>query len=608
MSGQFKLEMFFYEPQDNCPCAKTPLANPTVRWKYSLCLSGKKSVTLAGMSELEAERCGSLAPAIWQRVAQSPELYERLVLTVTGALSALAEDPQASGQAGDAWNNEARIGSEPKLNPLVQARSAFYEVFSDRNWETTQGFPKVIGAPAAIPVDATGKLKQTSLRAVHPAEQAAALAVLYQAIYRFLIEGERFVGFNAYTACFACAWQWYNLVKYLSVKVYPRQGAPSSPLYSQMRSELMEAYRAVSALLLDPRFAGAIRWLSYYENKEVKEGALLREGMRLSLPLIDTRWEVDAQGKHPKGEPLEPLDGLTPVHAPGWESGQMPGKVNWKNARLHREFEGYGGETPGKKAMRRLIVEWTLPRYDLENSLHLAHLLKRNESPRFPASYAGYTLVTLIFIGWVAVLSGWVVSQGGIHAPLWMKWTAALGGWLGAVELGLWLYSQVDGSAVPYLILPRLTGGITVGYLGLVLQGDSIGLASFFFRENYAIWVQWATVFSLWVGVTLAGWGYLYFDILPLVGSRLKREAARRAILILLPAWALAIFIGLFALAFAAHLYPTPANWVIFGPLGWVDYQMMLVFTPVSLFTGLVTQFIFEEKSVTASVWSPEQE
>jgi len=34
----------------------------------------------------------------------------------------------------------------------------------------------------------------------------------------------------------------------------------------------------------------------------------------------------------------------------------------------------------------------------------------------------------------------------------------------------------------------------------------------------------------------------------------------------------------------------------------------VISFVPLALLTGLVTQFIFEEKSVTTSVWTPEEE
>jgi hypothetical protein len=39
-----------------------------------------------------------------------------------------------------------------------------------------------------------------------------------------------------------------------------------------------------------------------------------------------------------------------------------------------------------------------------------------------------------------------------------------------------------------------------------------------------------------------------------------------------------------------------------------IEGSIMLSFVPMALLTGLVTQFIFEEHTVTASVWAPEEE
>ena len=42
-------------------------------------------------------------------------------------------------------------------------------------------------------------------------------------------------------------------------------------------------------------------------------------------------------------------------------------------------------------------------------------------------------------------------------------------------------------------------------------------------------------------------------------------------------------------------------------PAGWVDLYHFLAFIPMALFVGLVTQFLFEEKTITTSVWPLER-
>jgi hypothetical protein len=71
--------------------------------------------------------------------------------------------------------------------------------------------------------------------------------------------------------------------------------------------------------------------------------------------------------------------------------------------------------------------------------------------------------------------------------------------------------------------------------------------------------------------------------------------------------------IGLFLLpiftnAFADQLRYPLERVVFLGPTGWVDLYHFLVFTPLALLVGLVTQFLFEEKTITTSVWPLEHE
>ena len=66
--------------------------------------------------------------------------------------------------------------------------------------------------------------------------------------------------------------------------------------------------------------------------------------------------------------------------------------------------------------------------------------------------------------------------------------------------------------------------------------------------------------------------------------------------------------VALTSAAYGIQTISTAPLGAFLGPFGWVDLSQYLTFVPVALFTGLVTQFVFEELTLPASVWSPEQE
>jgi hypothetical protein len=113
------------------------------------------------------------------------------------------------------------------------------------------------------------------------------------------------------------------------------------------------------------------------------------------------------------------------------------------------------------------------------------------------------------------------------------------------------------------------------------------------------------------MAVMLRGLLYLVLDTNTLVRNKRtswKRVGQTLSSALLVSALAGLLVVSLTSLANTGPEYEQVMHWYFLGPFGWVNLYHYFLFVPLALFTGLVTQFIFEEQSVTASVWAAEQE
>ena len=203
------------------------------------------------------------------------------------------------------------------------------------------------------------------------------------------------------------------------------------------------------------------------------------------------------------------------------------------------------------------------------------------------------------------------------------------------------------------LLLPRVAGGIAIGYFPLLIATEPWYLVvSALTCKN--IWLL------EWVGVLFIVWGYLYREVYPFIIDR--REAIWRSFKVTVWATVQAVVIGFLLILFSTPVYrqlevtpdPTLAQIVskyerekspqssetqystdndqieqskisverVMAPtaskipfisamsaLRISDYfpiAALLTFAPISLLLGIILQILWEEKPITASVWLPE--
>jgi hypothetical protein len=482
------------------------------------------------------------------------------------------------------WLSERLNALDSGLSENPDLRASLWYLFSDDNLMAANRNQQFVSLRAEKPAN--------WMDANWSAEKMIVALPLFKAICLFLGAEDRYNTLNASLAYLFAAWQRYNLAKRLTSKL--------SSNYNPFLEEMAAAHRLLTQLLLDSRFALALRWLAIWAGKEIDSGPLIREQLRLSLPLEWTR-EKDDLGE------FAPENVIT---APGFFVHPKP---EWKQTRLHNAFFK---EESGRSAVRSLITEWLLPRYDYSSALIMAQLLRRNRLSQPLQLFWLVLLAGLILLGiLIWKISEFLYALGGMTAPgeailvgLAIEWVPIL---IWAIFVGCLL---LDSSVLAYLAAPRLTGGILIGYTALVLQGDSLKLNSLIWEQG--LWL----VLLLAIFIGIVGLIYLYYDAYPKVHH--KGKALRRAFLMLGLAILISCLVGFASVALTTGMADSDcvAGEIVFslfkftlrpcgfGPFGWFSLRQYAVFVPLALFTGLVTQFIFEEQTVTASVWSPEEQ
>jgi hypothetical protein len=508
-------------------------------------------------STLEGEPI-SIPPDIWQKMNESPEIYQQLGEIKTLLVTHLEN-----------------LDDKLKGNPVDRVK--FWNLFSDARWMVEEPVPPF------LEVDTHGEQASEAVKM----DLWCVSAAFYRSICLFLGEGNRYVTMSARLIYLFAAWQWYNLIKRLT------REQPVAEM--QYLAELGEAYRLIVHLLNEPEFSQAMRWLAVWRGvwQTGITGPLLREKMRLSLPLI---WE--------KPESRDNIDVTIVIAAPGFFDIEP---LIWTNARLHNVFadrEFLSGRTD----IRSLITEWLLSRYDFESTLLTARLLRQNVSLKWNNAHWKVILlcITSVVLG---LILGHLGAAGFIEIPQLQTqpWLWSVVQWLPVVFVGFLAWQTIEHSIFPYLALPRVIGGIFIGYIALVVEDYSQKIGITLWTDNILPGVL------LWAIILAAGFLYLYFDVRPLVGDRCV--AIRRASITMGVALSIAMFSGMATVALVTamedYCVSQPngeAAKCFLGLFGWVDCYQYLTFVPLALLTGLVTQFIFEERTVTASIWSSEQQ
>ena len=407
---------------------------------------------------------------------------------------------------------EGALHVAAQVNDLEQnlvdpaARAAFRFMFANANSIKDEGNLR----PAWVRFEDTED-KPNALRAA---------AVFYQGIYLYLHDDDRFTSFNADLALLLAAWQWYTAFsRLLSEKYEAKPGEIDLYQYGQ-------AHKILAALLEDNHFDLASQWMAFLRNSS-DTLPLARERFRTGMVLEYSSAPKKLRSLH---------------HALAAPGAFEP--INWANTQLLPVLFNNDG---GKALVRRLISDWLLVRYDFWTSLHMARLLKRNK----PQAHLWQGWVML---AWLLFWATGMLSINGLTHPQpsilgnfttlgWSMFTFIGGPAVLIFMAWLWF----EPGALVNLALPRLSGGIALGYVAFILQKDAIELA-LRFLEPFAI-----PLFFLWIGALLLGYAYLYFDVLP--RSRTRNETFRRASLTLVVALLISMGMGLFMVALSTAAY-----------------------------------------------------
>jgi hypothetical protein len=442
-----------------------------------------------------------------------------------------------------------------------------------------------------------------------PERLQAGTAVLYIAVCQYLRIGERYIQWNARIIYLFSAWQAYSLLKSLCRREEER---------GRYLSTMAECYNRLIQVLEDRNFRDAVRWLIKWHGEGKPDDPLIRQHLRRSLVLSFSQ-DSDKDIRKTGGEEINPRQ---PIWAPGAFK-----EISWKDVNLHPVYT----KEPGIRAVRQLITEWLLPYYDFDSAFKLAYL-SRNPHPsqnflpwinRLPWLGIFFILV-VILSGNIAIRKIPSVGNGLPSLIIACLETIALGSifWVALRRL-------FDPLVLPHLAMPRMLGGIVVGYTVFVTQGDAVNIVDGFTLSSSKLlnsclgntinlwssvqgwkclfWGGLPLVVLLWIGILIVGYLYLYYDARPWAGE--KKESRKRAWYALSIALLSSAFIGLAAVAmiYAAFGGSDPSWGSFLGPFGWVDIKQWLVFTPLALITGLVSQFLLEDRTLATSVWAPEQ-
>ena len=407
--------------------------------------------------------------------------------------------------------------------------------------------------------------------------------IFYGGIFKFLHRYQKYEEIDAHLLYLFSIWQWYNLVKRLLKAVYEGEIDERVERYIVVR-QMAQAHQQISRVLDDETFAQAFYWLKRNGKFIGEPSPLFRERVFMSLPLDYKKvWGEFAPQKT--------------LPAPGLKED-----LNWSDVKIHPVFEDNPG---GRTAVRNLIVNRLLSRYDYGNAIRLTYLLANS------SSYSGYRKFVHMSISsliWVIVnsiiVSICLVGFGKVGTIF--QWLGLSLIWVGPIGFGFIAWKKMERQILPHLILPRLIGGITLANLTIILEGGIDELIN-------PLW-SYSGAFVILLNIIVIGvsFGYLFMDVRPLVRDR--KTARKRSFLVLSIASILSLIWGLITSSLLTRMSLDGGNIAgiakstFFSLFGWVDYKLYLVIFPVTLLTGLVTQFLFEEKTVTSPVWSIEEE
>ncbi len=429
---------------------------------------------------------------------------------------------------------------------------------------------------------------------INPWENFLAAYTAYKGLHEFLTIHEKFEMLHARTAHLYTCWQAFNIVK----EIYLRFQASGKhhKLIEPVREEFKSNYRALRELLDDHRFSYGAEligsWLDAGSNLPMTE--------RLRLSMILTEESTS-----------QTINIRIPLEAPGIRLGSRETNksgVDWTNIKLHpalvnKLHENWISQRQQERAaINRLIRDWLVPRYDLVTPLHLAAMLKRERKTPFAQAHARarspkplWSFFGPLLAFGVAILLNYIIAPSQSQRIL-VPWIALAG-------MVIIYVKSFDLGLLAHLALPRILGGIGAGYFVLIIEDNDIA---------QAIWgddllPQWSNSGPFWLlaGVAIvASAVYFYIDAQRIVIN--QWEAARRAAMVLAMVVILALGVGLAAVALSTAAYEPETKCFLMGPFGKVNLAQYLAFAPLAMLAGLILQFIWQDRSASSAVGTPE--
>lgn len=431
------------------------------------------------------------------------------------------------------------------------------------------------------------------------------------------------------------AWQRYNLIKGL----YERSlGDGAFQNYEKaLRVEFASAYRTLEALLLDEAnsYGCYILWEARNQPSRSSDGqgtgshAAVGSSRKLPHPRMRHRLRLSMFVVRDS----ESQPSVAPMSAPGcFESVERVGEAS--RDQLHLRFRR---NDSGRIAIHRFISDELLPRYALRDAANLARLVRfRDPGCTGIGKILGWILtmlLTLLFLVSSLVIFGSALGLVSGSKLGWALFTvlvaSILVGLAGSAALGL-----RNGIT---LSMPRLFGGIVIGYFPLFVAQEPWYLAIYASQHPRA----WAIA---WLAVSGLVWSYLYREAFPFVLDQI--DALTRSFKVFAWATVLTVTIGLWLCLFAAPIYRQEkfdTRYVNADGQAWVapaepcsqtqatgsddrlvseglglcvempmfggtkfPTAVLLTFAPIAMSLGIILQILWEEKSVTASVWPSE--
>lgn len=392
------------------------------------------------------------------------------------------------------------------------------------------------------------------------------LILFYLSLYFYLDSNEKYLKLRANLTYLSILWQLYFLIADW-MKKDTLDSYNLGPVFQEL-------FKKLSNYLDDTNNISTIWYLAAIAGIR-KPDLQTRENMRIALFILPKDKESFTNEE-------KPID-----------VGRCfsENRINWREIEVNPFFLAKENH---KSAVRQFVSVWALPHYHFEVALQLSNRLvhKTSISKLQKREYLLY-LFSLLWFSFVILVGTILVYKKDFPTEMIsiFEFMIGCGGWL-------FVYlKNFDMKLTGSFLFPRLIGGIFVGYVALAVE-DLSGIVTSLVTNRYSL-------ILLWVIIILITFFYLYFEIKPSINR--KKEIINRILSMILIMILLSANIGLIITAITTASYHKnnlcDPYGCFYGVIGNVNLNEFLIYVPITIFVGLVTQFIFEEKPITYPVW-----